>query len=145
TVYVPVAGYVCDGVCAVDVVPSPKFQAYDVSVPSGSPEPTLVNEHTSALQFDCRLACGARFGATAPAGTLIARPCCFQVVPAFVPSNGAAHRWPSAHPVYNVPESMNAPRTWLQARPVVATGVATPALRPSYDLLVTVSPVACAV
>src|SRR4051812_47381238 len=77
----PVAGKVCDGVCAVDVVPSPKFQAYDVIVPSGSPEPTLVNEHASALQLDCTLACGGRFAATAPAGTYTARPCCLQVTP----------------------------------------------------------------
>jgi hypothetical protein len=34
---------------------------------------------------------------------------------------------------------MNAPRTWLHDRPVVATGVATPAETPSNDRPVTVS------
>src|SRR5262245_41046226 len=43
-VYVPAVVYVCAGDGPVPEVPSPKFQAYDVIVPSGSAEPADEND-----------------------------------------------------------------------------------------------------
>src|SRR4051812_33127276 len=60
-------------------------------------------------------------------------------VPNVVPSKDAAHMRPSAQPVYTVPDNMNAPRTWLQDRPVVGTGVAAPPVVPSNECPETVS------
>jgi hypothetical protein len=69
TEYVPAAAYVCEGDGCVDVAPSPKVQAYDAMVPSGSEEPELLKLHTNLVQLDVMFATGGRLtgGVVVPA------------------------------------------------------------------------------
>jgi hypothetical protein len=62
TVYEPAAAYVCDGLCAVDVAPSPKVQLLLAIDPSGSLL-VLENVQLSALQLEVNAAVGDWFAA----------------------------------------------------------------------------------
>jgi hypothetical protein len=58
TVYVPAAAYVCDGLVAVDVPPSPNAQEREAIVPSASVLPS-VNVHVRPLHDGVKAAVGA--------------------------------------------------------------------------------------
>ena len=51
-------------VAVVAVCPSPKSQAYDTIVPSGSDDPALDAVHARFVQLTVATAVGARFGGT---------------------------------------------------------------------------------
>ena len=78
TGYVPATPKVCDAVTPVAVPPSPKVQAYERTVPSGSVEPDPSTATDSPLGVAVAAAVGARFGAggsTPPApGAVTVRP-----------------------------------------------------------------------
>src|SRR4051812_32713266 len=74
----------CDGETSLEVVPSPKVQAYDAIVPSGSPEPTGVNPQLTSVQVALTLACGSTFGTVAPDAAIIVRPFWVQFTPSIV-------------------------------------------------------------
>ena len=66
TVNVPALEYACVGATPVPVLPSPKFQAYDATVPSESDDPLPLNETddpTVPEYGPFTLAVGAVFGA----------------------------------------------------------------------------------
>ena len=60
---VPELVYVCDGLAAELVAPSPKSHAYDSIVPSGSFEPELSNDTFAPVTVDVNAAVGSWFGA----------------------------------------------------------------------------------
>ncbi len=56
----------CVGLAAVEVPPSPKVQAYDAMVPSGSLEPLELKALESPLTWEVNCAIGLTLGVSAP-------------------------------------------------------------------------------